>query len=85
MPDETFTTGDIGTCAAELMEMLEDHYEGKAKLGVFAMIVEVNIDNEDGSGFTEMMYRCNDPRRWVQAAIFHTAYRYVAAVGPESG
>jgi hypothetical protein len=69
-------TTELSKLALELIERLADDYEDweKVKTGVVGLVVEVNgkhpeMDNE----VTVIEYRCSDPRRWVQGAIFDRA------------
>lgn len=69
--------GIIGELAAEFMDELEERYGASAQLKTLAVVVEVEIDEEDGPGWTEILYRCSDNRRWVQAGFFTAATRAV--------
>lgn len=71
--------GDLGRIAAEFMESIESEYPG-ATLGVVAVVAEIDIPpgpENDGNGATEITYRCNDGRRWIQGALFDRASRAV--------
>jgi hypothetical protein len=80
-------TTDLSKLALELIERLANDYEDwdEVETGVVALVVEVSGRNpdlsseeqeeigEDEPNFTTIEYRCSDPRRWIQAAIFARA------------
>ena len=62
----------IGTLAAEFMEQIEhsDVADGcTAQIRTVALVVEIDVDEEDGPGFTGIRTRCSEPRRWVQIGL----------------
>jgi hypothetical protein len=73
----TVDTHPIGNLVAEVMEEIESTYGESASLGIFAIVAEINIDEEDGPGVTHVTYRCNDNRTWIQAGLFEAA-KYAA-------
>jgi hypothetical protein len=71
----TVDTHPIGNLVAEVMDEIEGTYGADAELGVFAIIAEINIDDETGPGVTHVIYRCNDNRTWIQMGLFEAAKR----------
>jgi len=69
----TVDTHPIGQLIADVMETLEQTYGENAELGIFAIVAEVNIDEDDSPGVTHIIYRCNDNRTWIQAGLFEAA------------
>ena len=69
----TVDTHPIGQLIADVMDNLERTYGENAELGIFAIVAEVNIDEDDGPGVTHIIYRCNDNRTWIQAGLFEAA------------
>jgi hypothetical protein len=70
----------LGKLAAEVMQMIDEATieDGcEARVGAVAVVVELNVDEDDGPGFTEIRYRHSDSRRWVQAGFFEAATRAV--------
>lgn len=69
----------LGELAAEVMERIEREYGDEATVGICAVVVEVDVPSDDPEdpGFTEILYRCTDQRRWVQAGLFDAAKRAV--------
>ena len=71
----------VGLLAAELMERISDEYDGQdVEVGTVAVVVELDIPpsgDNDGNGASEVTYRCNDGRRWVQAGLLEQAKRAV--------
>jgi hypothetical protein len=65
----------VGSLAADIMDAVEEEYgeNSSASVGIVAVVAEVNVDEEDGPGFTHVLYRCSDNRRWVQAGLFDAA------------
>lgn len=66
----------IGFLAADVMESIEKATppDGHSpSIGVVAIVVEINTEEEDGPGMTDVIYRCSDQRRWVQAGFFKRA------------
>lgn len=74
-------TAELGKLAAAFMADVEEQFGEEATLGVFAIIVEIDVpgDDEDHPGWTEIMYRCSDQRRWLQRGLFAAAKRAVYA------
>jgi len=69
----TVDTHPIGQLIADVMETLEQTYGENAELGIFAIVAEINIEDEDSPGVTHIIYRCNDNRTWIQAGLFEAA------------
>lgn len=72
----------VGTLAAELMEHISDASveEGlTAQIRTVAIVCEVDVQpqDEDEPGWTQIRYRCSDPRRWVQRGFFDAAMALV--------
>lgn len=63
---------EVGTVAADLMDMVCEEYGEEVEVGIVAVVVELNSDD-----WTAVRYRCNDGRRWVQAGLFAQAIRGV--------
>lgn len=76
----TVDTHPIGNLVAEVMDEIEETYGDDASLGIFAIVAEINIDEDDGPGTTCIIYRCNDNRTWIQSGLFEEAK--VAATNP---
>lgn len=72
----TVDTHPIGQLVAEVMGEIDELYGENARLGVFALVAEVVIDDEDTPGVTNILYRCNDDRTWIQAGLFDAAKRF---------
>ena len=72
-------TTRVGTIAAELMENISEKYGEDATLGVVAVVVELDVpaSDENEHGETHIVYRCSEPRRWIQAGLFERAKRVV--------
>ncbi len=73
----TVDTHPIGQLVAEVMDEIEKSYGEDASLGIFAIVAEINIDEDDGPGTTHVIYRCNDNRTWIQSGLFEAA-KYAA-------
>lgn len=69
----TVDTHPIGALVAEVMDEIDETYGGDADLGVFAIVAEININDEDGPGVTHVLYRCSDNRTWIQMGLFDAA------------
>lgn len=67
-------TGQIGRCAAVLMEAIDDLEA--VDVGTVMIIAELNHGDEA----TTLIYRCTDPRIWVQRGLA----RHVADRIPEA-
>lgn len=65
-------TTAMGVLVAELMDTVAVEYGEDVKLGTIAVIVEIN-----GDEWTQVRYRCSDPRSWVQEGFFLAAQRAV--------
>ena len=77
-------TSEVGTVAAELMDIIDDAYsDQQVRVGTVAIVVELEGERGDGREWDAVLYRCSDPRRWVQEAFFRAAERAVRA-GEES-
>jgi hypothetical protein len=77
---DTVDTTRLGQLAAELMDRIAEEYaeaDGTPTLGIVAVVAEVNVDRDDGTGWTSVDYRCSDSRRWVQVGLFDAAKRAV--------
>lgn len=75
---EELNQAPVGRVAANLMERIEGIVEREGrlpKIGVVALVVELDwpAEEEGRPGSTEVLYHCNDPRRWVQKGIFQAA------------
>lgn len=86
----TMDTTKISTLAMELIEQIERDYsdwEG-VEFGTVALVLEISgtppvderPDPDPTLGETEpvattIVYRCSDPRRWIQNAFMKMAYR----------
>lgn len=72
-------TAELGKLAAEFMAEVEEKFGDNASLGVFAIILEVDVpaESDDDPGWTEILYRCSDQRRWLQSGLFAAAGRAV--------
>jgi hypothetical protein len=64
----------MGVLVAELMDAIAGEYGEDAKVGTVAVVVEI-----DGDEWTQVRYRCSDPRSWVQEGFFLAAQRAVIA------
>lgn len=64
-------TTELGSTAAQLMEMIEEE-EPDAEMGVVMILAEINGCDEDG-GWSSIRWRCSDPRVWVQDGMLHAA------------
>lgn len=78
----TVDTHPIGNLVAEVMDEIEETYGENASLGIFAIVAEINVEDEDSLGVTHVIYRCNDNRTWIQAGLFEAARH--AAMNPTS-
>jgi len=81
----TVDTHPIGQLIADVMETLEQTYGENAELGIFAIVAEINIEDEDSPGVTHIIYRCNDNRTWIQAGLFEAAKVAARAAAEERG
>ncbi len=55
----------VGMTAADLMEDLAESLEGDEEIGEVMVLVEVS--GKDGEvEWTDISWRCSDPRAWVQ-------------------
>ncbi len=71
-------TTKLGKLAAEMMDRIADEYGDKVEeIGVCAVVVEIDVEEEEGDGYTEVLYRCTDGRRWIQKGLFDAARRAV--------
>lgn len=68
-------TSDLGTVAAEMMELIAEDYPG-CELGVVAVVAEVTNHEEE---WTAIQHRCSDGRHWTQTGLFRAALRAVGA------
>lgn len=70
---------ELGSLTAEFMSDIEGQFGESASLGVVAVVVEIDVPGEDSEhpGYTEILYRCSDQRRWVQQGFFQAAKRAV--------
>lgn len=77
----------LAQMVAEFIDDLEENHDGRAELGVVGLVVEVNTDgdDEDDPGSTWITYRCSDPRRWIQVALFQRAAVVVDQSSEEAG
>lgn len=62
----------MGILVADLMESIAGEYSGDARIGVVAVVVEV-----EGDDWTQVRYRCSDGRSWVQEGFFRAAQQAV--------
>ncbi|HET6502108.1 MAG TPA: hypothetical protein VFG87_15235 [Amycolatopsis sp.] len=67
-------TTAMGVLVAELMDAIADEYGGDVQVGTIAVVVEIDAEN-----WTQVRYRCSDPRSWVQEGFFLAAQRAVVA------
>lgn len=68
-------TTRVGTVAAELMEGLAEGWEDHphdVEIGEVLILVELRGDDGD-AGWTDVAFRCSDPRQWVQRGLLHAA------------
>lgn len=64
----------MGVLVAELMDTIAGEYGEDVTVGTVAVVVEI-----DGGEWTQVRYRCSDPRSWVQEGFFLAAQRAVIA------
>lgn len=85
----------IATEAQNFMAQVEQSFGANAKIGVVAMVAEVNgeaeiravfVDPEETDPdektiipYSSIDWRCSDHRRWIQRALFDGAARSVGA------
>jgi hypothetical protein len=67
-------TTAMGVLVAELMDTIADEYGEDVKIGTVAVVVELDCDE-----WTQVRYRCSDPRSWVQEGFFRAAQHAVVA------
>jgi hypothetical protein len=72
----------VGTTAAELMEHLTDSLDGGEEIGEVMILVEVSGDDEGGN-WTDIFWRCSDPRAWVQHGMLAYALSGHRKVDPD--
>jgi hypothetical protein len=66
--------GQVGVIAAELIDSLADSYaDEEIEIGVVAVVVEITGGKLDEENWTAINYRCNNPKRWIQRALFEEA------------
>lgn len=66
------TVGErVGQLAAETIEALEERYGTNSTVG--AVIIVCDLITGDDRAVNPIVTMCNDPRRWIQAALLQEA------------
>lgn len=72
----------FGNLAADFLDVIEavDVPDGAtAKVRTVAIVAEVEMDDADGEGFTRILTRCSDDRRWLQEGLLEAGRRVIEA------
>ena len=62
----------LGQLTAELLDIIEaaELPEGsEAHIRTAAIVIEIERDDTDGEGYTKILTRCTDTRRWLQEGL----------------
>ena len=66
-------TSNLGVVSAELMDFLGELGGGKAVLGEVLVLAEVEVTDDDGDSYTNLIWRCSDNRSWIQTGLMQAA------------